>query len=406
MFETQPFVDCPTCGTSSAFGVLHIAATSLRQRCQKCRFTETTPLPALNKKVIYLDQFAISNVHKVRSGEILKPQHVHDFWVEFDKHITRAAMSQAAIFPPSNIHRDETMVSPFSSDLQIAHEMLGGNTRFVDSDKLNLTQEMEFARYFVNNDRAPILHFDVDDAINGDRNAWFPNLHINTNVDYSFFAENVRNRRNHLQTAMLPLFERWQKEKPSFEFVLKQELAAFGKARIECVTLMQTYSDYMEQQKYEDASEIWLSVGMTHFRKMKQALEEYGVPEEESLRTLIEFWSWRELEMLPFHRIASYLLAAIAARLATGQKKTPTQGLNNDIRAISTFAPYVDAMFIDVECESLLNDGRVRSALNYKSKIFSKNTGANFFSYLTDLGNNLSDDVKRWTSFLYGIRAG
>jgi hypothetical protein len=405
MFETHPFLDCPTCGAASAFGVLHIGGNRLNQRCQKCRFTKHTALPLLDKKVIYLDQFAVSNIYKVRSGEILKPPHVHEFWVEFEKRIMRAKMSQAAIFPPSSIHRDETIVSPFPSELWLEHEMFGGNASLIDCDTLNVRQEMEFAKAFINGQPAPCLEFDVDTALHGDRNSWLPHLHITANSDFSSFADGLRESRDRLHTAMLPLFERWQTEKPTFEQVLKEELAAFGKARIQASILaLQKFFDAKDRNDIEAIVNISLSSGIWHFMEINRTFDRCGISINDCPRKIFEFWSWSELEKLPSHKISAHIFAVIAARLAAGQKKIPTQGLNNDIRAISTFAPYVDAMFIDIECENLLNDGRLKKAVDYRALIFSKASSQHFFDYLESLEFGLSDDVKCWSEFLYELR--
>lgn len=405
MFETHPFIDCPKCDAPSAFGVLLIGGNSLTQRCQICRFTQRTALPTLDKEVIYLDQFAVSNVYKVRSGKTLHPPNVHNFWVEFERRITRAQISQAAIFPPSNIHHDETITSRFSSELIMAHEMLGGDACFVDSDSLNASQEIEFAKAFIDGQPAPDLEFNVDNALDGQRNGWLPHLHVSVNSDYSTFADGLRESRDRLHAAMLPLFANWQANKPPFEIVLKEELAAFGRARIQVSA--QTWQKYIDAVERNDDDEIFnvsMSFGMRHLMKMMRTFRHHGIPEDDCLRKLFEFWSWPELEMIPFHRISAYMFAVTAARLAAGQKKAPTQGFSNDIKAISTFAPYVDAMFIDIDCENILNDGRVRNSLHYKARIFSKNTSREFFKYLEKLENDRSNEVKHWAEFLYGLR--
>lgn len=404
MFETSPFLDCPRCGAASTFGVLHIGGNQVSQRCQRCRFSVPTPLPALDKKVIYLDQFAISNVYKIRAGETLKQPNVHDFWVDFDSRITRAQMSQAAIFPASDIHNDETIVSHFSSELRIAHEMFGGDTSFESSKSLLREQETAFAKAFINGENAPDLKFDIDDALHGHRNSWLPHLHITVNSDYSSFANGLRESRERLHSAMRPLFEKWQIEKPTFEAVLKKELTAYGPVRVQ--TAINTWMEYAAAMTQEDAEKIYnasMSNGMHEMMMMIRALKHYGVAEGDCLPKLFQFWQWPELQQLPYHRISAHLFAATAARLAGGQKKLPTPGFSNDIKAIATYAPYVDAMFVDIDCENLLNDGRLRRALTYKARIFSKNSSKEFFKYLDSLENALADDVKHWTGFLYGI---
>lgn len=284
--------------------------------------------------------------------------------------------------------------------------MFGGGVSFVGSETLNTRQEEAFAKAFINSQPAPELEFDVDNALEGNRrNAWLPKLHISVNSDYSSFADEIRESRERLHTAMLPLFERWQAEKPTFEAVLKEEMAAYGKARIEASErAWKEYFSAMKRQDWNKVADISLSSHMGHMMTMVRAFERYGVSKEDCLRKLFEFWRWKELQKMPFLTIKAHLFAAIAARLASGQKKKPSRGLSNDIKSISTFAPYVDAMFIDIECENLLNDGRLRKALTYKARVFSKATSKEFFSYLESLEDTLDSDVKRWASFLYGLR--
>jgi hypothetical protein len=61
-------------------------------------------------------------------------------------------------------------------------------------------------------------------------------------------------------------------------------------------------------------------------------------------------------------------------------------------------------MFIDIECENLLNDGRLKKAVDYRALIFSKASSQHFFDYLESLEFGLSDDVKCWSEFLYELR--
>lgn len=67
MWERKPFEDCPQCNQHVSLGVLSIVDNSFKKRCASCRYTRAVLLPALDKRVIYLDQFAFSELHKLRS---------------------------------------------------------------------------------------------------------------------------------------------------------------------------------------------------------------------------------------------------------------------------------------------------------------------------------------------------
>ena len=67
---SPPFIICPKCN-QELFGVISIRNNSYSRRCKNCLYPVGTNrtadyyLPNLNKKVIYLDQFAISEMMKV-----------------------------------------------------------------------------------------------------------------------------------------------------------------------------------------------------------------------------------------------------------------------------------------------------------------------------------------------------
>jgi len=66
----------------------------------------------------------------------------------------------------------------------------------------------------------------------------------------------------------------------------------------------------------------------------------------------------------------------------------------NDVRAISTYAPYVDAMFVDRECAALLAEHRLAQDLEYKARIFSLTNGQAFLDYLAEIEAATPSEVR------------
>src|ERR1017187_2458439 len=64
IFLSPPFINCPSCGAEDGFGVLMVCDRHYVRACWKCTHTIHVPLPKLRKRIIYLDQFVISNVMK------------------------------------------------------------------------------------------------------------------------------------------------------------------------------------------------------------------------------------------------------------------------------------------------------------------------------------------------------
>ena len=69
IFISNPYVTCPKC-RKEGFGVLMIDGRHYTRRCRECWHTENIDLPPIRKKIIYIDQFAISGMMKV-----IRPQH-------------------------------------------------------------------------------------------------------------------------------------------------------------------------------------------------------------------------------------------------------------------------------------------------------------------------------------------
>jgi hypothetical protein len=77
-----------------------VGGNTLSRGCLRCDHWDRIPLPKLQKKVIYLDQFFFSHAFR---GE-------HKIFVEARKRITDLALAQQIIAPYSNLHEDESQL--------------------------------------------------------------------------------------------------------------------------------------------------------------------------------------------------------------------------------------------------------------------------------------------------------
>lgn len=141
---------------------------------------------------------------------------------------------------------------------------------------------------------------------------------------------------------------------------------------------------------------------MQQFRQLKAFFEGRGVDPEQSTAEVVKFWDWAGNHHQPAHRISSYLFAGLARRIANNQRP-PDQGTMNDIRAISTYGPYVNAMFIDRMFETLLGEQPLARDLQTKAKFFPVRNGDAFLSYLDELAVRASDEVRQDAEEAYGI---
>jgi hypothetical protein len=314
-----------------------------------------------------------------------------------------------AIFPVSSIHDAETSLSSFGSDLGLVHEMLG-DVSLAAVDAITLEHVMIFAEAYLKGERSPNLIFDIDSILEGKRNVWLPDMHVTAQFDASQFAGSLRSGRKAAATEFEALAMRWALEKPSFATVLEAELSSYAKAN--SGALSEVFSRFEEAARQGDGMALLEASGHPVYREfmaLKGLFERHGCNSQESARRVIEFWAWPGLRELPRHRTSSYFFAAIARKMAAGQRRPPTPGTFSDLDAISTYAPFVDVMIVDNECAALLAEEPLKSEISFRAEIYSmKNrrndrNGESFVQYLEALADAAPAEVRKYAEEIYGI---
>lgn len=403
MFERPPFKNCLRCGREQAFGILWVSDDSYTRRCKFCRAKASYCLPEVGKKVLYLDQFVISEIFKVKEGK-RRPGAPHAaFWNDANDLLDQAIRRQQIICPASDIHRDETMVYRDGKALALAHEMMGGDTSFEDTTTITHRQIYQHLQAYQKGEDPPPFNCDVDEILHGERNAWLPDLHITVNTDWSGFVENTRSARDKSAQEFAPLFDEWADDKPTFESVLNNELGAFSRSFVDAYHhFMAMAAEGYASGDIEKIMNGALSPVVALIREINREFVELGTPPESALGETVKFLNWPKNRSLPHHWISAHLFAAIADRFARGQKRRPSRGMMNDIKAISSYGPYVDAMFLDNECASFLEEKSVRKGVKLKAQIFCLRRSDDFLAYLRELVDSTPQEVTDAARELYG----
>ena len=222
-------------------------------------------------------------------------------------------------------------------------------------------------------------------------------------VSISQFATETRAGRDAAADEFQALAAHWAQEKPSFAAVLKRELNSMQSANCGAVLAsVQRMEKAIEAGDMLEMFESTESATMRQFRALRVYFEKRGFAPEASTAEVLKFWGWVGNHQQPQHRISSYLFAGLARRIANNQR-APDKGMMNDIRAIATYGPYVDAMFVDKMCENLLREQPLARDLKMKAKFFSMRTGEAFLAYLDGLAAQATDEVRRYAEEAYGV---
>jgi hypothetical protein len=187
-FISPPFILCPKCGKQE-FGVLIITNNSYRRRCRNCLFPKNNEgsmsysLPILNKKIIYLDQFAISNMMKALNPHMRsnKEGKVDEFWLRLFERLDSLSKLQLIVCPDSEIHNSESLLSGFYEPLKRMYELMSGGRTFFEKGIIQRRQIIEHFTNWLNGEADTSLNLDPQCVIHGKINAWSSRLILSVN---------------------------------------------------------------------------------------------------------------------------------------------------------------------------------------------------------------------------------
>ena len=156
---TGPLNDCPKCGKHE-FGVHGIHADRTFRRCRDCWHHHYVHLPQLRKKIIYLEQFVISDLAKLKNPAFRGHQKVasNPFWHELYDLLVELRGLQLICCPDSSSHQQESRISEMNADLKNMYEQFSGGITFRNFPEIEMAQVWEMAHAWAES-REPAFNF-------------------------------------------------------------------------------------------------------------------------------------------------------------------------------------------------------------------------------------------------------
>jgi len=412
IFISPPFIKCPKCKKLDTFGVLFISGHSYTRRCRECWFTESYKLPGIKKKIIYLDQFVISEMMKSINKKLKKTKTTASFWLTLFEKLDRLIKLQLIICPYSTFHRDESALYEFEAHRRM-YEHLSNGTSFYDAGTIRRFQISDYFRKLSWGEEKPESKIERKQIIRGHFNDWQERIRISINFDIKEEElEKLIATKAKVNKALSQIFERWKTEKDKkFHDWFIEEGMAFGKE------IVQSYFENRSKLYYlsigrlavtaEEGLNTIMSYANTIIHDLKRYLPETEDPnkKDENLKKIIDFLLSDNILEIPSIRITALLWSAIADKAAHGgRKKLPSSGIANDISMVSTILPYCDAIFIDREMYGLLDHPEVKKEVKsrYETNIFSAANKEEFLTYLNAIEKGASKEHLEKVKEVYG----
>lgn len=396
--------DCPACGRKDGYGNVNVSGSMLLRGCLWCRHLDRIPLPELNKKVLYLDQFFYSHVFRAENPAFKEAR---------DK-IQQLAYKQLLVAPYCNIHEDEThlwkpeMREPLWKFIK---QTSAGHHFWPEYDVKEHQLHRAFAAFLRGDD--PAHRIERDDALPGDINKWDDYLWIDVGRLQPDSAA-IRSGKNASVSALLDLFPEWASRPSTFEEDVRIELRSGAES------YLRLYADYVKRMVEGDMTAMFTSpVDSQIVEKLMHYDSEHLNPTLRMQR-IQAFFNSDYYANVPVDRISSEFFALLRYMLRQGafpsrqKAEKRFKGFFYDVRFISAYAPYCDAMVVDVLVHRWATDPLIDLQARFGTRFFSRRNWHEFLTYLDRIERSLDPELERalklvhppnaktpdWTGFL------
>ncbi len=398
---SPPFSDCPRCNNKS-YGILAIYPelnsqnSILAKGCSYCRHHQLSNLPHISKKIIYLDQNAISNLQFAANTNSPKHQKaILDGWQTLFNKLNKLIKYNLIICPYSDIHVLESVPTTEFHNLQHFQEILSGMITFSHH---NLVEDIQVKKYFKNyilgkiDSEALIEEIDCFDIY---PHSWYMKSKAidEFRLDFPLKNEEVEEVKNANIKAHNQLEEstylRWKnRDSKKFEELVLEEATAFGNEKL---WWFAKYYRYIKGLRENTAIEEM--VKPPAFDLISELIK---IAKSNSSNIILkDFFNSKSILNVPCIRISSEYFASIARKLNKDsknrypRKSNPSPGMLSDSVSLSTFLPYCDAFFTDNENYALFQEKPLKiEKKKYNTEIFSKRNMDEFIEYLENIWLN------------------
>lgn len=397
MLVTHILGNCPACKGNDCFGNVSVYRNHVLRGCLQCKYESSVWLPEIRKKVLYLDQCFFSGAF--RGGDAR--------FVEAAEKVKRAAHLQLVVAPYSSIHEDETYqwrgYDGFKNDdlLEFIKAVSRGAEFHKDYD-VERTQVTKAWSAFLKKAPAEYMIED-DDAIEGALDEWDDYYRIDVGGYYKDVALK-RSLKGQAVDELIKTFDQWQISTQTFEQDVALEMRAAAK------NYLNTYATMASRIAEGDFNALLDSPIVSQVIEHMLHWLPKGQPLDQKLKLCAEFFISEHFQQVPKLWISARMYATLKAMVKRGayanrkEARKRLNGVFEDVKHISLYAPYCDAFFMDQPMAELLRQPTVNIQDRYGMRVFSLNNQAEFLDWLDELERDMSDEHKGGIAAAYPYR--
>jgi hypothetical protein len=365
------------------------------RRCNECDYSDVLDLPDPQKKIIYLDQFAISSLVKVGLGR------AGPVWQRVRHSLDKAIRAQAIICPHSEIHKSESVLSSKLKDqLKDLYRQISLNRSFrspLEIQQHHIREALKLFELDSPYSTWPRWRYILEDS----PNIWNPDFFVTVKTDFvSNRADTARKVKQDLLRQLAITNPIFRASENTFEqqYALEvhqaaKNIAILFKNDIKLIADAQTSEDrawaFLRGSAYSDIMRLILRYFEKRGYRGVQVYEKAAV-----------FLVSPRFEEMPHIRTSAAIWAGLIREVHYGAPDVSPSDFN-DVEAISHYAPYCDAMLIDNRMRNLLTTNPVKDKIRLTTSFFSSKTLEDFIAYLDCITDAVSEPVAKAVRDIY-----
>lgn len=403
-FISGPYKNCPNpeCLAENSFGVFMpiSESRSYSRECIKCWHKEHFDLPKIKKKIVYLDQFIISNLVKLldKSHPSHKQIKADAFWEQLFIKLEKATKLQAIVCPDSFYHRDESMTAGIEFKfMKRLYEHFSSGKTLHPSIMIEKNQISHHFEAWLGGGKANFAFEPQDIAFERDLHSWSVGLMVSVGGNpYPGQIEGLHKTNAITREQLKEVWVRWQREKEvGFVERIKEETSGLWKGFVSAEKqFTERRNNAMARmaagENYEmDLDDFLPPMSNDILEELMRLARTKGLQGSQILETIVRYFSDVDsLLEIPQIRISSVMFAGWAHRAANGKKNPPKS--TADVQFISSYLPYCDALFVDKESAALLKEFPKGTPPKFRltefnARVFSLGNKEQFLDYLDQL---------------------
>ncbi len=389
MLVTRVLGDCPGCGAKDSFGNVSVREYVLRG-CKYCQYQRVVWLPEIRKKVIYLDQFFFSGALRRKDPR---------FKVATER-VKRMCRLQLLVAPYSSVHEDETHQWRGHEDQLM--EFIKATSRGVKFEKhynVERKQVLKAWEAFLK-DQPPEYIVEDRDAIQGALDKWDGYFRIDVG-GYMCDIELKRRLKEEAVDELVKVLDQWQVSTQTFNEAVALEIHDAGRQYVH--TYLTMIKRYAEGDFNAAINSPMVAKVMEHMM--------YCLPKDQPLpervRRCIDFFQSPHFAEVPYMWLSSHMFATMREMVKRGtfsnrkEARQRLKGVFEDIKHISLYAPYCDAIVIDIFMAGLVCMPTVNLQKRYGVEAFSLRSWDALLDWLDSLEAGMREEHKAGVAAAY-----